>query len=317
MIFVTFTSFFWAIQSYSEKKTVSSGVSRHDFLFYSCLCLIPFAAIMLLLTPFYFNFSYILILILLASLLLRYGKMTAIVSTVGHLVPYESEAYMCLGVILAYVVDCILGIKGFSYQEYVCKRYQTNRLDKRAVAMFALHIQNHSTYNMNINEKGDISEMYQYNDYNENITENDAFVRHQSSSPSTTDYGPNPFVVDINKAVMHNSTFRTALWTGKHLQLTLMSIPVGGDIGAEAHPNVDQFLRIEEGQGLAQMGNSKDNLNLRQPVFDDSAIFVPAGTWHNLINTGDKPLKLYSIYSPPNHPWGTIHPTKAIAEAAE
>jgi len=79
------------------------------------LFLIPFAAIMLFFTPFYFTFSYMLALILLVSILLRYGKMTAIVSTVEHLIPYESEAYMCLGVILAYVADCILGIKAFSH----------------------------------------------------------------------------------------------------------------------------------------------------------------------------------------------------------
>ena len=130
-----------------------------------------------------------------------------------------------------------------------------------------------------------------------------------------TDYGPNPFVIDINKATLHNDNFRTALWTGSHLQLTLMSIPVGESIGLEVHPNVDQFLRIEEGQGLVQMGNRKDNLTFRQPAFEDYAIFIPAGTWHNLTNTGNKPIKLYSIYAPPNHPWGTVHQTKAIAEA--
>lgn len=113
-----------------------------------------------------------------------------------------------------------------------------------------------------------------------------------------TDFGPNPFVVDITKATLNNDTYRTALWTGNHLQLTLMSIPVGGDIGLEVHPNVDQFLRIEQGQGLVQMGNSKENLYLQQPAFDDFAIFVPAGTWHNVVNTGNKPLKLYSIYAP-------------------
>jgi len=133
----------------------------------------------------------------------------------------------------------------------------------------------------------------------------------------TADYGPNPFVVDINKATIHNNTFRTALWTGNHLQLTLMNIPAGEDIGLEMHPNVDQFLRIESGKGLVQMGNSKNNLYFRQPVFDDFAIFIPAGTWHNLINTGNQSLKLYSIYTPPNHAWGTVHQTKAIAEAAE
>jgi len=133
----------------------------------------------------------------------------------------------------------------------------------------------------------------------------------------STDFGPNPFVVDITKATLNNDTYRTALWTGKHLQLTVMSIPVGGDIGLEIHPDTDQFLRVEQGNGLAQMGNSRDNLHLQQPVFDDFAIFIPAGTWHNIINTGNKPLKLYSIYAPPHHPRGTIHQTKAIAELAE
>lgn len=128
-----------------------------------------------------------------------------------------------------------------------------------------------------------------------------------------TDYGPYPFVTDINKATRHNNTYRTALWTGKHLQLTLMSIPVNGDIGLEVHPDVDQFLRIEDGQGLVQMGESKDWLGFKQHVRDGYAIFVPAGTWHNLTNIGLKPLKLYSIYSPPNHPRGTVQQTKADA----
>ena len=125
-----------------------------------------------------------------------------------------------------------------------------------------------------------------------------------------TDFGPAPFVVDINKATLHNDNFRTALWTGPHLQLTLMSIAVGEDIGLEVHEDHDQFLRIESGQGITLMGDSKEHLYLQQPVFDDSAIFIPAGTWHNIINTGSTPLKLYSIYAPPEHPWGTIHETK-------
>ena len=147
---------------------------------------------------------------------------------------------------------------------------------------------------------------------------------HYSSMPHqpyhhavSTDYGPSPLVTDITKATLHNDTFRTSLWTGAHLQLTLMAIPVGESIGLEMHPNVDQFLRIEEGQGLVQMGSSKEQLHFRQPAYDDYAIFIPAGTWHNLTNTGNKPLKLYSIYAPPNHPWGTVHQTKEAAEAAE
>lgn len=136
-------------------------------------------------------------------------------------------------------------------------------------------------------------------------------------SKEIRDYGPNPFVININDASKRNNTFRTALWTGKHLQVTLMSIDVAEDIGLEMHPSVDQFLRIEEGQGLVQMGASKDRLDFQQYVSDDDAIVVPAGTWHNLINTGNTPLKLYSIYAPPQHPHGTVHLTKAIAMAAE
>lgn len=132
-----------------------------------------------------------------------------------------------------------------------------------------------------------------------------------------TDYGSKPFVVNINEATKQNNTFRTALWTGTHLQVTLMSINVGEDIGLEMHPDVDQFLRIEQGQGIVQMGKSKENLSFKTNVYDDSAIMIPAGTWHNLTNTGHIPLKLYSIYAPPNHPYGTVHVTKADAEAAE
>ena len=129
------------------------------------------------------------------------------------------------------------------------------------------------------------------------------------------DYGPAPFVVNIEEAAKQNNNYRTALWTGCHLQLTLMSIRVGGDIGLEVHPTVDQFIRIEEGQGIVQMGSSKTNLNFQTNVYDNYAIFIPAGIWHNLTNTGNKPIKLYSIYAPPNHPHGTVQKTKESAHA--
>jgi mannose-6-phosphate isomerase-like protein (cupin superfamily) len=131
------------------------------------------------------------------------------------------------------------------------------------------------------------------------------------------DYGPEPFVVNIEEITKQNNNYRTTLWTGSYLQLTLMSIKVGEDIGLEIHPNLDQFIRIEEGQGLVMMGDRKDRLNFQEKVYDDFAFIIPAGTWHNLINTGRTPLKLYSIYAPPQHPKGTVHETKAIAEAAE
>ncbi len=139
----------------------------------------------------------------------------------------------------------------------------------------------------------------------------------EESGIKLKDYGKEPFVVNIDKATEQNSTFRTALWTGSNLQVTVMSINVGEDIGLEVHPTVDQFLRIEEGQGLVQMGDTKDNLYFQERVYDDYAIMVPAGKWHNITNTGDKPLKLYTIYAPPEHPFGTVHKTKADALAAE
>src|SRR5699024_12337875 len=98
---------------------------------------------------------------------------------------------------------------------------------------------------------------------------------------------------------------------------TLININVGEDIGLEIHPTTDQFLRIEDGQGVVQMGNTKNNLTFRRNIQEDSAIMIPAGTWHNVTNTGNRPLKLYSIYAPPHHPFGTLEQTKADAMAAE
>ena len=128
------------------------------------------------------------------------------------------------------------------------------------------------------------------------------------------DRGPNPYVTNIREATLCNNTFRTALWTGEYLQLTLMSIDVNDDIGLEMHPDVDQFLRLEQGQGLVKMGTDKNNLSYQKNVSKDYVIFIPAGTWHNLINTGNTPIKLYSIYAPPNHPHGTVHVTKEDEE---
>ena len=128
------------------------------------------------------------------------------------------------------------------------------------------------------------------------------------------DYGPEPFVVNIEEVTKENKTFRTALWTGEHLQLTLMSIPVGESIGLEIHPDTDQFIRLEQGEGLVQMGTNRNNLNFQRRIGRDFAFIIPAGTWHNLVNVGNEPIKLYSIYAPPKHPRGTVHKTKAEAE---
>ncbi len=146
---------------------------------------------------------------------------------------------------------------------------------------------------------------------------NEEHDMHGNDSHGGKDYGPYPFVINIEEATNNNQTFRTALWTGEHLQVTLMSINPGEDIGLENHPDLDQFLRIESGQGFVQMGKEKNKLDFQRHVADDDAILIPANTWHNVTNTGKMPLKLYSIYAPPQHPFGTVHVTKADAVAAE
>lgn len=138
--------------------------------------------------------------------------------------------------------------------------------------------------------------------------------RYGNRIPLIRDYGDEPLIVNIDRLTKINPNYRTALWTGKHLQVTLMSIPVRGDIGLEMHPNTDQFIRIESGRALVLMGNSKNNLNYREQVDGNYAAIVPAGTWHNIINAGNTPLKVYSIYAPPHHPFGTVHKTKDEAE---
>jgi mannose-6-phosphate isomerase-like protein (cupin superfamily) len=133
----------------------------------------------------------------------------------------------------------------------------------------------------------------------------------------TKDFGGEPFVFNIESATLENENFRTTLWTGDHMQLTLMSIDVGEDIGLEIHPNLDQFIRIEQGEGFVQMGDKKDDLDFQQNVYDGYAILIPAGKWHNLTNIGNEPIKLYSLYAPPEHPPGIIDKTKEDAEERE
>lgn len=131
------------------------------------------------------------------------------------------------------------------------------------------------------------------------------------------DFGPNPYVVNIEDETVNNTNYRTTIWTGKNLQLTVMNIKPGEDIGLEIHEDHDQFIRIEEGKALVLMGDAKDDLSFRQEAEDDDAVFIPAGKWHNLVNESDEPLKLYSIYAPVEHPHGTVHVTHQEAMEAE
>jgi mannose-6-phosphate isomerase-like protein (cupin superfamily) len=125
------------------------------------------------------------------------------------------------------------------------------------------------------------------------------------------------WVDNIEAVTIENTNFRTVIYTGKHSQLTVMSIPPGGEVGWEAHGHLDQFLRLEAGKARLDLGSNKDSVDESHDIEDDWALIIPAGTWHNVVNTGDVDLKLYSIYSPPEHPDGTVHRTKAEADADE
>jgi len=120
------------------------------------------------------------------------------------------------------------------------------------------------------------------------------------------------YIKNIGEAVKENENFRQVVYTAKHCQLVLMSLKPGEDIGEEVHDNVDQFFRFEEGSGKAVLDG------VEHEIVAEFAVLVPAGTKHNIINTSDSDsLKLYTIYSPPNHKNGTIHVTKADAVAEE
>jgi mannose-6-phosphate isomerase-like protein (cupin superfamily) len=125
------------------------------------------------------------------------------------------------------------------------------------------------------------------------------------------------WIGDIEKITLDNGTFRTVVYTGTHTQLTVMRLGPGEEIGWEMHDHLDQFLRIEEGSAELDLGSREDAVDETHPVGDDWAFIVPAGTWHNVRNVGDGDVKLYSLYSPPEHPDGTVHRTKAEAAAAE
>ena len=117
--------------------------------------------------------------------------------------------------------------------------------------------------------------------------------------------------VDIARAARDNQAFRREVMTGEHEQVVVMTIPPGGEIGEEVHPDTDQVLAFVDGQGEAQLDD------VATPVGPNDLVFVRAGTKHNFINTGDGPLRLITIYAPPEHAPGTVHQTKEEADAAE
>lgn len=136
-----------------------------------------------------------------------------------------------------------------------------------------------------------------------------------STADRIKDIGPQPQSFDIEQATKGNTNFRSVAWSGRYLQVTLMSIPAGGDIGLEAHPETDQFLRLDSGRGRVQMGSAKDNLTFEKDVSDGWCVLVPAGTWHNITNTGTMPMQVYAIYAPAHHMPDKVQTTAAAAAA--
>jgi mannose-6-phosphate isomerase-like protein (cupin superfamily) len=134
-----------------------------------------------------------------------------------------------------------------------------------------------------------------------------------STADRIKDIGPQPQSFDIEQATKGNTNFRSVVWSGRYLQVTLMSIPPGGDIGLEAHPETDQFLRLDSGRGHVQMGPTKDKLTFEKNVSDGWCVLVPAGTWHNITNTGAVPMQVYAIYAPAHHTPDKVQTTAAAA----
>lgn len=123
------------------------------------------------------------------------------------------------------------------------------------------------------------------------------------------DNGKKPWAVNIEKLTTANDNFRSTMWTGKNLQLTVMSLKPGEEIGLEKHDIGDQFIRVEQGNARVVMGAMKNKMTFDKKVSDDWAILIPSGFWHNIINEGNNALKLYVLYAPPEHPAGTIDKT--------
>ena len=124
-------------------------------------------------------------------------------------------------------------------------------------------------------------------------------------------------LINIHNEVMSNTNFRKVIWTGENLQITVMSIPVGGEIGLEMHDDLDQFIKVESGCANVFMGKSKCDVAFKGKVSANYAVVIPSGMWHNIINACSCPLKVYSVYAPPKHPRGTIHKTKLDSDLSD
>lgn len=138
-----------------------------------------------------------------------------------------------------------------------------------------------------------------------------------SGCPESRTLRTEPMIASLDCLARRNSCFRREIWTGNYFQVTLMCIPAGGEIGLECHEDTDQLLCIAEGCAVITMGKHRACMMEQKRVGSGCAVIIPAGTWHNLCNVGRTPLRLYSLYAPPQHPAGTAQRTKEDAEQQE
>lgn len=135
------------------------------------------------------------------------------------------------------------------------------------------------------------------------------------SVADTKDMGKKPWVLNIEEATVDNEHYRLANWTGENIQLVLMSLKPGEEIEKEMHEGHDQFIRVEQGNARIRMGKKEDALDFDETVSHDWAMLIPAKYWHHIENTGDKDLKIYTIYGPAEHDKGTLHKTYKEAKS--
>lgn len=177
------------------------------------------------------------------------------------------------------------------------------------------HICNNNHRRMERNYMGRVeNEMILRNEDNNNHFEqhmnNDQSICSRCENKCQNEHGGEVYYLNVEKSAYKNRNFRESIWTGRYLQMTLMSISCGQDIGVELHKDTDQYIRVEHGYALVLTGCDAKNLENKHKLVAGDAVFIPAGVWHNIVNIGRCDLKLSSVYAPPHHPKCTVQENK-------
>ena len=148
------------------------------------------------------------------------------------------------------------------------------------------------------------------NNHFEQHTNNDQSICSKCENRCQNEHGGEIYYLNVEKSANKNRNFRESIWTGRYLQMTLMSIHCGEDIGIELHKDTDQYIRVEHGYALVLTGCDSKNLDNKHKLTTGDAVLIPAGVWHNIVNIGRCDLKLSSVYAPPHHPKCTVQENK-------